>query len=89
MVAAHHLFLAREVSYLDVGGRRVEIPRHGHAVAVWKVDWETTSAPFLPEQARPRIAACRGDGTVLSELGPGDYVDHATLRPPGGTRCRA
>lgn len=75
-VAAHHLRLAREVSYLDVGGRRVQVPAHGRVIVVW----EASRSPLVLAETQPRITACRGDGTVLSELGPGDVIDSAALR---------
>ena len=75
-VAAHHLRLAREVSYLDVGGRRAAVPAHGRVVVVW----EASRSPLFLAETQPHIAACRGDGAVLSELGPGDVIDSATLR---------
>jgi hypothetical protein len=74
-ISAYHLRLASEVSYLDVGGRRVEVRAHGRVMAVW----ETAQPPLQLAGTRPRIAACRGDGTVLSELGPGDVIDSASL----------
>jgi hypothetical protein len=74
-VANHHLRLASEVGYLDTDGRRIEVPAHGHVVVVWA----SPQTPAFLASRRPRIVACRRDGTVLSELGPNEFVDSATL----------
>jgi hypothetical protein len=44
------------------------------------VVWEASRSPLFLAETQPHIAACRGDGAVLSELGPGDVIDSATLR---------
>ena len=66
--------VAVEVDHLLLSGRRVEVPRHGRCVVVWK------SAALTPSTrpVRPRIAAADDNGRILTELGPHDVLDSFT-----------
>ena len=70
-VAGATFRVAAEVTCLQVGGRRVGVPEHGHVVVAWK----TAPAERPP---RPPITALSADGTILSELRPGDHIDTLT-----------
>jgi hypothetical protein len=72
-VACEHLRVAAEVDHVQADERRVSVPEHGYVIVVWK------SPPADLPSARPRIAAVGRDGSVLSELGPDDYLDSLTL----------
>ena len=67
-VACATFRVAREVSYLQVGARQVEVPEHGHVVVAWK-------APATWRPRRPPIKALGANGEILSELGTDDHLD--------------
>lgn len=62
-----------EVARIQVGQREVPVPAHGYLIVVWK------GSPVLASRGRPRIVALDSGGTALTELGPGSYLDSATL----------
>ena len=85
------LRVATEVARVQVSGRQGQGDAAGHAVA-GAVDvhglgraahghvvvaWKARSA--VPHLRRPRITALDGTGNVLTELGPGNYLDTATM----------
>jgi hypothetical protein len=72
-VCCEHLRVAAEVEYIQAGERRISVPEHGYVLVVW------TSAPAVLPSGRPRIVAVGRDGSVLTELGPEDYLDSLTL----------
>lgn len=61
------------VAQLDISGRRITVPAHGHAVVVWKAP----SSRMPPHH--PQISALDGDGVSLAEFGPSDRFDIRTL----------
>lgn len=65
---------AVEVDHVLFCGRRVEVPRHGRCVIVWR---SAAVAPFT-RPVRPRIAAADAHGRILTELGPHDALDTFT-----------
>jgi len=65
--------VASEVEYLRVGERHVSCPNR--AISSSRGDRRLDTAP----SARPAIAAVARDGSVLSEIGPGDHLDSLTL----------
>jgi hypothetical protein len=66
--------VAVEVDHLLMSGRRVEVPRHGRCIVVWK---SPALTPFT-RPVRPRIAAADDNGRILTELGPHDALDALT-----------
>jgi len=66
--------VAVEVDHLLLRGRRVEVPRHGRCIVVWKSPAHT---PFT-RPVRPRIAAADRNGRILTELGSHDALDTLT-----------
>ena len=72
IVGCDYLRVATEVEYIQAGKRRICVPEHGYVVVVWK------SAPTSLLSGRPRIVAVGRDGSVLTELAPGDYFDGLT-----------
>lgn len=64
--------LAREVAYLQVGARRINVPGHGYAIVAWK------APPSIMSLRRPAIVAVGADDCPLTELGPDDHVDSLT-----------
>jgi hypothetical protein len=73
IVGCDHLRAAAEVAYIQAGDRRIIVPDHGYVVVAWK------SAPAGVPSGRPPIAALSQDGSALTQLGPGDYLDSRTL----------
>jgi hypothetical protein len=73
IVGCDYLRVATEVEYIQAGKRRIHVPEHGYVVVVWK------SVPTSLLSGRPRIVAVGRDGSVLTELSPGDYFDSLTL----------
>jgi hypothetical protein len=73
IVCCNHLRVAAEVEYIQAGERRISVPEHGYVLVVWK------SASAVLPSGRPRIVAVGRDGSVLTELGPEDYLDSLTL----------
>lgn len=71
-VACAGFRLAREVAYLQAGGRRIQVPRHGYAIVVWK------APPSPGSPARPPIVAAGEDGSRLTELSPRSHLDSLT-----------
>lgn|GEM_PF-4059618 len=67
------LRVATEVARVQVSGRQIVVPAHGHVVVAWK------ARSAVPHLRRPRITALDGTGNVLTELGPGNYLDTATM----------
>jgi hypothetical protein len=72
-VTCEHLRVAAEVQYVQAGERRITVPEHGYVIVVWK------RARTAMSSGRPPIAAIARDGSVLSELGPSEYLDSVTL----------
>jgi hypothetical protein len=66
--------LAVEVDHVLMSGRRVEVPRHGRCIVVWK---SMALTPFT-RPIRPRIATADHNGRILTELGPHDALDTLT-----------
>jgi hypothetical protein len=57
---------------LDVGPRRIKVPRHGHIIVAGK-------APLSPvSPIRPPIVAISSYGKRMTELGPDDHLDSLT-----------
>ena len=73
--AAATFRVATEVTHLQVGARRVEVPEHGHVVVAWKAPAADRPADRL---RRPPITALGADGAILSEFGPDDHLDTLT-----------
>jgi hypothetical protein len=71
-VGASELHVAAEVDHLLLGGRRIEVPRHGRLIAAWKS--RSTGNGGL----RPLIVAVARDGSELSRIGPHDSMDSYT-----------
>lgn len=71
-VGSNELQVAAEVDHLLVGGRRVDVPRHGRLIAVWK------SPSRGHAGVRPLIVAVGRDGSELSRFGPQDRMDSYT-----------
>jgi hypothetical protein len=71
-VACAMFRVAAEVAHLEVGARRIKIPRHGYIIVAWK------APPSSVSPSRPPIAAISGDGRRLTELGPDDHLDSLT-----------
>ena len=67
-VAGATFRVATEVTHLQVGARRVEVPEHGHVIVAWK-------APPAENPGRPPVTALSADGAILSELGPDMHLD--------------
>ena len=68
-VACAAFRVAAEVTCLQVGSRRVEVPAHGHVVVAWK------APPTHQRPPRPPITALGADGAILTELGPTGHLD--------------
>lgn len=68
-VACAMFRVAAEVEHLQAGARRITVPEHGYVIIAWKAP---PASAFPP---RPPIVAVGEDGSVLSELGPGDHLD--------------
>ena len=68
-VACATFRVATEVAHLQVGARRIKVPRHGYVIVAWKAP--PSSLPPL----RPPIVAVGEDGSRLTELGPNDHLD--------------
>jgi hypothetical protein len=66
--------VAVEVDHLLFRGRRVDVPRHGRCIVVWK---SPALTPFT-RPVRPQIAAADHNGRILTELGPHDALDTLT-----------
>ena len=77
-VACAMFRVATEIAHLQVGARRIKVPRHGYVIAVWKAPPSPVSPP------RPPIAAISDDGRRLTELGPTDHLDSLTWASLGG-----
>ncbi|WP_234442242.1 hypothetical protein [Streptomyces sp. NRRL S-1448] len=71
-VGSNALQLAAEVDQLLLGDRRIEVPRHGRLIVVWK------SPSTGHAGIRPLIVAVGRDGSELSRIGPHDSVDSYT-----------
>ncbi|MFI0967837.1 hypothetical protein ACH4S8_41725 [Streptomyces sp. NPDC021080] len=71
-VGSNELQVAAEVHHLLLGDRRIEVPRHGRLIVVWK------SPSTGRGGIRPLIVAVGRDGSELSRLGPPDSIDSYT-----------
>lgn len=71
-VACAMFRVATEIAHLQVAARRIEVPRHGYVIVVWKAPPSPVSPP------RPPIAAISEDGRRLTELGPTEHLDSLT-----------
>ncbi|MFI0259248.1 hypothetical protein ACH4OW_09455 [Streptomyces sp. NPDC017056] len=83
LIGCAELHVAAEVDHLVAGGRRVEVPAHGSLIVVWRFPpLPGTAAPGKalsgPAATRPLIRCLAADGSPLSELRPGDYLDSFT-----------
>jgi hypothetical protein len=72
---SYHVRVGAEVAFLTVGTRRITVPAHGNVIIASAASPGRTLRPGH----RPAIRAYRADGTLLTELGPSDFVDSATL----------
>lgn len=72
---SYHVRVAAEVAFLTAGTRRIPVPAHGNVI----IASAASPGRMLLPGHRPAIRAYRADGTLLSELGPSDFVDSATL----------
>lgn len=61
------------VTCMDVNGRRITVPAHGHVLVVWK-----TSPSNLPP-VHPHVVVMGQGGTRLTEFGPSDHFDSRTI----------
>lgn len=66
---ASELQVAAEVTHLQVGERRIEVPAHGRVIVAWKS--RSTGCGGV----RPLIMAYGSDGSELSRIGPQDSMD--------------
>ncbi|MGW3848991.1 hypothetical protein [Streptomyces fagopyri] len=71
-VGSNELQVAAEVDHLLLGDRRIDVPRHGRLIVVWK------SPSRGHAGIRPLIVAVGRDGTELSRIGPHDSMDSYT-----------
>lgn len=71
-VGSNELQVAAEVDHLLLGDRRIDVPRHGRLVVVWK------SRSRGHVGIRPLIVAVGRDGSELSRIGPHDGMDSYT-----------
>lgn len=71
-VGSSELRVAAEVDHLLLGDRRIEVPRQGRLVVVWK------SPSTGRGGIRPLIVAVGCDGSELSRIGPHDSMDSYT-----------
>jgi hypothetical protein len=71
-VACERFRVATEVQHLQVGSRRITVPKHGYGIVVWQ------APPGSEVPPRPAIAAVGQDGSRLTELGPNDRLDSLT-----------
>jgi hypothetical protein len=66
-------YTAAHVEYLEVHGRRIAVPDHGHVVVAWK------GSPVDTTPQHPLIKAMSKAGVCLAELGPNDALDSHDL----------
>ncbi|MFK0111897.1 hypothetical protein [Streptomyces sp. NPDC091217] len=71
-VGSSELRVAAEVDHLLLGDRRIEVPRQGRLMVVWK------SPSTGRGGIRPLIVAVGRDGSELSRIGPHDSMDSFT-----------
>jgi hypothetical protein len=77
-VAGEKFLAAAEVDHLRIGRRVIQVPDHGHVVVAWKGPASSVAFDRVRRE-RPVIVAEAADGTRLTKIGPGDFVDSATL----------
>jgi hypothetical protein len=65
--------VATEIKHVQVGDRRNTVPKHGYIMVVWR------SQSSHMASSRPPIWCLDENGTVLTRLAPGEYVDSATI----------
>lgn len=71
-VASAGFRCAAEVAYVLAGPRRIKVPGHGYVIVAWK------APPRSGPPRRPLVVAVAADGSRLTELGSGSYVDSLT-----------
>ncbi|MFD4413562.1 hypothetical protein [Streptomyces sp. NPDC058476] len=71
-VGSNEIQVAAEVDHLLLGDRRIDVPRHGRLIVVWK------SPSTGRGGIRPLIVAVGRDGLELSRVGPHDSMDSYT-----------
>ena len=65
--------VAKEVASLEIGSRMTAVLPHGYCMVAWKSHRQDGPTP------RPLIKALGSSGEVLTEIGPGQFLDTATL----------
>ena len=71
-IGSNELRVAAEVDHLLLGDRRIDVPRDGRLIVVWKSPSRGRAG------IRPLIVAVGRDGSELSRIGPHDSTDSHT-----------